>query len=320
MLKRKLLKRFISDTKIPVSPVDRLDYWERVFQLFPGSREKLETFVEEVEGNPDKWMDDFEALKNKIISDFKGSDAYKNFITSDMKAYELLDMPEGGISGKSVYEIVKDTDTTGKVYLSLDLKAANFQVLRFLGVYSDPSWHDLISRYTESEHIRGSKYFRSVIYGNLNVGRVQTVEKYLTNEVRRYLETAEILPENYKLISMMSDELVYEVSEGELAPFSIRELEAAVKEEVGVDVKISHFVLKHQYLQSASNPGRKIKFFSRHEENAGEGELVCVGAPYAMIAQALWKTGKVEELDKLFLNQESFLCMIQDELEIKEGL
>lgn len=314
------MKRFISDTKLPVSAIDSLEYWERVFQLFPGTREKLEAYVEEIEGDPDKWMDDFEKLKNRIISDFKESVAYKRFIAADMNTYTLLDMPGSGISSKSVYEIVKDTDTKGKVFLSIDLKAANFQVLRFLGVYTDSSWLDLISRYTESQHIRNSKYFRSVVYGNLNVGRIQTVEKYLTNEVRRYLETAEILPENYKLISMMPDELVYEVSEGDLAPFVIEELEETIKEEVGVEVKITHFVLKHQYLQSAANPGRKIKFFSRHEENAGEGELVCIGAPYAMIAQALWRTGKVEDLDKLFLNQEGFMCKIQDELEIKEGL
>lgn len=317
MLKRKLLKKFISDIKLPVSPIDLDSYWDRVFKFFPGSKEKLERFQDEISEDPDKWISKSEFLRGALIESFKQNEKYKEFVSSSMASWEVPQI--SGAYSKSIYEIVANEDLEGVKFLSIDLKEANFQVLKRIGVYSDETWKDLLSKRTESEHIKNSKYFRSVVYGNLNVGRIQTVEKYMINEVREFLETAKVLPENYQLLSRMPDELVYKI-QGEIGEFDCRELELAVEEKLGTRVKINHYTLKHQYLQSKSNPGRKIKFFSKHYIEKNEYELVCLGAPYCLIANVLWKGEEIKKEDKLYLNQEGFMCEILDDFEIKEGL
>ena len=317
MLRKKLLKRFISDTKLGVSPIDDLKYWERVFKIFPGTEEKLTRFILELGEDPDGWINRFELLKGRIINEIKDNQAYKNFIASDMSSWSIENL---GISSKSIYEISDKTDTSQDTYLSIDLKSANFQAIKEVGVYSDYSWSDFISKYTDSEHIKESKYFRSVIYGNLNVSRIQTVEKYLTNTVRKFLDTAGLLPSNYGLITMMPDELVYKVS-GVFRPgFNTRSLEAAVEKETGVSTKIEHFSLRHQYLYSDTNPDRKIRFYSRENLENGEKELAGIGVPYAMVGNVLWKGMETCKYDYMFLNQEGYLCEIKEELKIKEGL
>ena len=320
MNSRKILKRFLSDTKLSVSPIpDNKKYWERVFSIFPEFEGRYKNFLLEIAGNPEQTLNDWDAVRGKIIEDIKANPKYQSFIQSSMSEWKLKDMPEGGIPSKSIFEL--EAETLGGCYLSIDLKSANFQAIKEVGVYSDYDWESLISRYTSSEHLKKSKYFRSVVYGNLNVGRTQTVEKYLTNEIRRLLNDELILPENYKLLTMMPDELVYEIQYNDLdLDMTCRELEEFILERTGIMVKAEQFQLQHYYLQSKGNPGRKIKFFGKTNLEDKSEELCGLGVPYYLIGTVLWKGIDPIDEDLMFLNQEGYVCKLLDEFEIKRGI
>ena len=59
----------------------------------------------------------------------------------------------------------------GACFFSLDLKKANYHVLKFYHpnlVLNTHTYEDFIGQFTEFDYIRKSKYIRQVIFGNLN--------------------------------------------------------------------------------------------------------------------------------------------------------
>ena len=314
MSQRKILKRFLSDIKLSVSPIPDEQYWTRVFQVFPGIEEKYKLFISELGDDEKGTLDRWDVIRNRIIQDLKDNSEYKSLVSGDMSKYAVS--PLNGVASKSIFEL--EANTLGGCYLSIDLKSANFQALREVGVYNDLDWNSLLSKYTDSKHLQSSKYFRSVVYGNLNVGRIQTVEKFLINRIRQFLEDKELLPENYKLISMMPDELIYEIQYNDID--LEEDIRGIIETELGLQTKVSQFQLQHYYLQSKNNPERKIKFFGKLDLDTKCEEICGLGAPYYMIGAVLKNNIEPKQEDYLFLNQEGYVCKILDEFEIKRGI
>ena len=78
----------------------------------------------------------------------------------------------------------------GRVFISIDMRKANFSSLKYYGncieksMFRDTStWEDFISLFTENKHIVNSKYIRQVILGNCNPKRHITYEKYIMDHV-----------------------------------------------------------------------------------------------------------------------------------------
>ena len=314
MMTRKVLKRFLNDIKLSVSPVISESYWERVFEIFPEVKEKYDLFVSELGEDGKGALDRWDVTRDRIIQDFKSNEKYAALGTSDMSKWAVK--PLSGVASKSIFEL--EANTLGGYYLSIDLKSANFQALREIGVYNDPDWKTLLSKYTDSKHLLSSKYFRSVVYGNLNVGRIQTVEKFLINRVREFLEKNELLPENYKLISMMPDELIYEIKDNDIELKA--DLESMIEEGLGLQTKVLQFQLQHYYIQSKNNPDRKIKFFGKLNLETGDEEICGLGVPYYLLGTVLHRGLEVTKEDLTFLNQEGYECRLIDEFEIKRGI
>ena len=311
---RKVLKRFLNDIKLSVSPVISESYWKRVFEIFPEVKEKYDLFVSELGEDEKGALDRWDVTRDRIIQDFKGNEKYAALGTSDMSKWAVK--PLSGVASKSIFEL--EANTLGGYYLSIDLKSANFQALREIGVYNDPDWKTLLSKYTDSKHLLSSKYFRSVVYGNLNVGRIQTVEKFLINRVREFLEKNELLPENYKLISMMPDELIYEIKDNDIELKA--DLKSMIEEGLGLQTKVLQFQLQHYYIQSKNNPDRKIKFFGKLNLETGNEEICGLGVPYYLLGTVLHRGLEVTKEDLTFLNQEGYECRLIDEFEIKRGI
>lgn len=314
MMTRKVLKRFLNDIKLSVSPVISESYWKRVFEIFPEVKEKYDLFVSELGEDEKGALDRWDVTRDRIIQDFKGNEKYAALGTSDMSKWAVK--PLSGVASKSIFEL--EANTLGGYYLSIDLKSANFQALREIGVYNDPDWKTLLSKYTDSKHLLSSKYFRSVVYGNLNVGRIQTVEKFLINRVREFLEKNELLPENYKLISMMPDELIYEIKDNDIELKA--DLKSMIEEGLGLQTKVLQFQLQHYYIQSKNNPDRKIKFFGKLNLETGNEEICGLGVPYYLLGTVLHRGLEVTKEDLTFLNQEGYECRLIDEFEIKRGI
>jgi hypothetical protein len=80
----------------------------------------------------------------------------------------------------------------GKYFISLDHVTANFNALKFY----DPSivlhcanWQELISKFTELEYFKRSKYFRQIVFGHLNPKKQAIISKFITSEVYRALSS-----------------------------------------------------------------------------------------------------------------------------------
>ncbi len=315
---RKALRRFINDCKLSIQPICSQEYLDHVFELIPEIKEKYERFVSEIGDDFGKWMEKFEFSKNRMIEDLKNNQKYKDFIsespTDFEKRWERLGMPEGGLKSKSIFM----SENNNKKFLSIDLKKANFQALKKVGVYSDNTWEDLVRKYTDSKHLQESKQFRSIIYGNLNIGRITMVEKYITNEFRRLIESSSILSEGYKIVSLMSDEIIYEI-DGDI----IDNIEEKIKELASgaeIDVRVQQFILKSYYIYVPGDE-RKIEFFGKQDLKTGKETIHCLGAPYYLIGLSLWM-GREDtcKLDHMFINQEGYSCFIDQEFKIKRGI
>ena len=318
MISKKAFKRFINDYKLSIQPICTEEYIERVFELIPDAKPQFDLSLSEIGEDFATWMTAFEFSKNAMIEDIKNNNIYQEFIAFGGKEFEkrweLRNFPKGGIPNNTVFS----RENHNKAYLSVDLRQANFQALRKVGVYTCKSWKELVSKYTDSAHILNSKQFREIIYGNLNISRIASVEKYLTNEFRLGLEERSIIPENYRLVRFMPDELIYEIGENKLGFFE--EKIKALSEDLGIEVKTQQFLLKSYYIQ-AKGDDRKIEFFGKLDLRSGNETIHCLGRPYYMIGLSLWKGAEKDDCmyDHMFLNQEGYLCTINEEFEIKRG-
>lgn len=310
MLTKKELKRFINDVKVPIQPIPDQDYLNHVFSLLPELKPKYDIYCEEVANTLD-FLEMWDKWKAKIIEDLKDRQTYKDFIAYDMSRWAPVNLPKGGFPTKDVFE----KGNEGKCFLSIDLRKANFQALKKAGIHTEETWEEFIGKYTDSVHIKTSKQFRSIIYGNLNISRTQTVERYLINEVRRTLGSLNILPENYVLWSMMPDELIYEIKDGEPDLEYLHDIDSFIKGVTDVSVKIQQFRLIRRVI-TPSGGGKDIEFFEKEDLYDYSRTIHCLGTPYYLIGISLLKGLTPDYWDYVFLNQEGFRCKIEEKFTI----
>ena len=97
--------------------------------------------------------------------------------------------------------------------MSIDLTKANFQVFKNFDAdiidYKE-TYQEFFRQFTPYEYFVQSKYIRQVVFGNLNPGRQQTYEYFLTNKILKHIK--EIFPKE-KIRMFSADEIVIELDE-----------------------------------------------------------------------------------------------------------
>ena len=76
-------------------------------------------------------------------------------------------------------------ETNGKFYVSIDLKKANFQALKFAGVLDDVDYDHFMYKYGADEYIRNSKYLRQVIFGKMTV-IMNKKQHFIVNDINNF--------------------------------------------------------------------------------------------------------------------------------------
>lgn len=171
-----LKKRFCKDNNLPITVFDTPYFYQRL-EIINNVIPCMDKFVEfSIELEDFKCEQDYfeyyNSIKDNVIDYLKNNKSFVNFNT------RVIDTPKPHISKKNLY--IEEND--GKRFISLDMKKANFSALRF---YDDAifggaaTWEEFISRYTDNEHIIGSKYIRQVIMGACNPKRQIAQEKML---------------------------------------------------------------------------------------------------------------------------------------------
>lgn len=208
----KLKQRFCMDCNIPITIFQEPYFSDRLilYDDFYGTCKKWNLFVKELEKykTEQDYYEDYNRVKDAAINYIKSTEAYKEFNEEDMKQYAIVNR---NLPGKDIYKSHND----GKVFISIDMKEANFSSLRFYdkSIFDNTRiWKEFISKFTDNKHIINSKYIRQVILGNCNAGRHITYEKYLMDIMLNYLLNSDVFTID-RVVSFTNDEIVIDVSD-----------------------------------------------------------------------------------------------------------
>lgn len=148
-------------------------------------------------------------FEDYISSNFK----FKEFILENEEALMAIKISKkDDIPGcKTIYNDKFD----GNILISLDLKKANFQVLRSLSMVVDTTYDSLISRFSSMEYIADNKQFRQVLFGNLARKRIQKFQECIMRYVHGLyadinLEGIHILKKLENIYVPTSDEMIFQ--------------------------------------------------------------------------------------------------------------
>ena len=183
---RELAKRFISDYKLPIPLINEeyFFYHLNLYQKDYGSLDKynqlLDVINKKYDGDYNKFLEDYYNVRDKIITNVIENEAFQKFNTMDMSAFSFKERLN--ITSNNIY----NQDNIGGFFISIDLKKANFQTLKNIDkniVFGADTYEDFIGKFTDSEYIANSKYFRNVVFGMMNPKRHITAEKYFITQI-----------------------------------------------------------------------------------------------------------------------------------------
>ena len=176
-------KRFIRDFGLPIV-VFESPYFEYFCDLYKNLFKVEERFsylqeLIDVKGGDDNALAFYGSLREQIIAKVKELPEYKEYNNKDMNE---LCKNNRKIKTKEVYQM----PNAGKVFLSIDLKKANYQAMKFHSqalTFNTNSYEELITLFTDLQYFKESKYFRQVLFGNLNPKRQQSTQKHMMNNI-----------------------------------------------------------------------------------------------------------------------------------------
>lgn len=287
----KLFKRFIDDYKLPIQDIEDLDYIDYVVGVID-KKEEWEEFVNRVKerfgDNVEKYFEYYAEVKESFLNSVKKSPEFIEFNRMDMNKFKIEKL---NVS-KSIYT----KDNNDKWFLSIDLQKANFQALKYCGLFKGCDlWQDLISDFTDFPELIKSKYLRSVLFGQLNPSRHITVESYLINNLRPYLSNLGL----NNLVMMASDELVYEIDEKLYWELNCIDIVEGIREKFGLYITADLFKLV-RYALLFSKSEKQVEFFEKRRRRVGaQSTLHCIPNTYYLLAYKLFHNLTIDPRDFL---------------------
>lgn len=218
-----LAYRFINDNKLPMQYFNPLIFDENLELLENDyqAKTKWEAMLEEIKN---RFRNDAEAFLNayyrdreKIITNTLVNPAFEDFNKGPMDRYVIKDkinVPKSNIFNETNH---------GKMFISVDMKQANFHALKKVNpdiVFGANTYEEFLEKGADiqSPYIKNSKYFREVIFGQLNPSRHITVEKYYTammfNNIINSKEVQDIYPflTEGNAVFLSNDEIIFRVN------------------------------------------------------------------------------------------------------------
>lgn len=313
-----LCRRFISDNNLQFQYVDYLHFLY-CLDLFGYEKQwygLLEMIKNRFNDSPNKFLEEYYKIRDKIITDLLDKKEYK-FFSEEMNMNDFtLDSDSRNISSNNIY----NRENLGKAFLSIDLKKANFQTMKHISssmVNNRATYEDFIGDYTDLDYIKNSKYTRQVVFGKLNPKRQITCEKFFTNEIRKLIET-EIYAMSGKIVSMSNDELVYEITTPEkINDNLIQKLVEKIKSITDFTVHADLFKLNGYEFQFMETGVCKFTFFEKVFSD-GSKKLISVPMPFYKMVYKLMNNISLEDDDYLFEYDKNVICMFIEEFQIEK--
>lgn len=296
-------KRFVSDMNLPICIFDEpyftyfINLYENNFQSLTKWNSLCSLIETTFNNNAQLFLNEYYQVRDKMINDILNSDSYKSFNNMDMSIYQIKNY---GFPSGNIYNEINNNQK----FISIDLKKANFQALRLVNVIKDETYDDFVSRYTNIQYIKESKYTRQVMFGKLNAKRQITVEKYIVSLIYEALMDNNMFSQLVKEVkSFASDEIIFSISpnlDDQIVNETIKGLSGYIKSELGYFVDVEYFVLNLKKFYTYND--LRINAFIKHFLNI-EKKNEIMSVPifyYAQIYKAL-NNLPIEENDLLFL-------------------
>jgi hypothetical protein len=208
MITEKIRRVFVKDFKIPAPVLNDPSlflYYLELMEPFIDSKTNYDMLCDYLNSNDldeSLFMKETKRLKYEIIDKISKNKDYIEFSKMDMDKFNGISIP----NHNRLYEKTNN----GKEYISIDLKKANFQSIKYANpniVFGANSYEELLKLFNASEYHIKSKQIRQVIFGNLSPKRQQKIQKFIMHKLFNWLLDNSIIDE--KSISFSSaDELV----------------------------------------------------------------------------------------------------------------
>jgi len=280
MYSHKLLKRFIKDYKLPIQVVQE-PYFSYFMNLYDDQYRTKENFkllkdARSQFDSDDEFLAEYYKIRDNVINTIKLLPEYKTYNEIDMKEY---DIPNYNFPKHDIFNM----GNINQYFISIDLKKANFQALKWWNdniILGSNTYDEFLSKFTTLEYMKGSKYLREVIFGNMNPKRQIKIEKHINNLILEYLTTNGLF--DTKDIKMFAnDEIIFQLSTYDLENYN--NLSGIIRSEIGFDVDIEVFCLKN--IKGSS------KYFVKEFINKQGYKLMCI--PLIYHAQVFKKYNKL---------------------------
>lgn len=182
-------RRFVKDFDIPIKCFDPEDfrYFMDLYDREMQAHAKLNVMLEEIknQGGEAAFHKFYFNTKEKIVQALSSSEAFAKFARDD----SFLAPAEQEKLPASIYE----PSNVGKYYLSLDIRSANFNALRFYDpsiVHGYETWEDLLKDHfhVTSPYLLAVKELRSVVFHDTCPVKVNAVNHWRICRLHRYLD------------------------------------------------------------------------------------------------------------------------------------
>lgn len=299
-----LRRRFIEDYGLPISVFYDPWFTEEIGTLekYYGSKTKWDSLVSEIgDRTPGQFIAQTRDIRHEIKSWIEGNEAYIDF-SKDKEIPEVYKVSKD-FPKRDVYK-GNNTDT---LFLSIDLKEANFQALRFYDpaiVRDCESWGEFIGKWCDSEYLKKTKLNRQRLLGKVSPEKQSIIETYIMVGIHKQFSERW----NLELVSLKTDEIIYQIPRNLDKEKLLGDALWISKNGMGVNVNAEIFELKS--LQLFTHHGNSIFGFAK--EIYGEKYPKFKNVPKMYIPQFIkYYEGRIEEINDLDL---AFITPQEDEL------
>ena len=306
-----LRRRFVKDYNLPINVVDSpyFDYYMETYDWFP--KKEYQSLVEEIDtrfdGNINLWLEEYSKIRDEIITKIENSEEYKMFNEIDLKSFPHPCM-KTVVTLKNAPDLnIYNQSSVGKTFISIDLKKANFQALKYINpniVFNAETYEDMIDMFTpeRNEYFRTSKYTRQVIFGKLNPKRTITVEKYMMSLI--YDTINECIEKEFtecKLVAYKSDELIYEINDNNWDGLeeTLTNFKNLIEYGLGFNVRIECFKIGR--IECKNHNGIVVDCYVRQNLVTGEETLKSCSQIFYPQFYKFWKNIRPNCYDYAFL-------------------
>lgn len=242
-------RRFVKDFNLPINLVESpyFEYYMDRYDFFPKEDyfDCCDIINKQFDGNKEMWLNHYAQIRDNIITTIENSDVFKEFNNADLKKWpqQIFSVGDHNIYNGS---------NVGKFFISIDLKKANFQALKWFDkdiVLGAETYEELMDKFGGDDYFKKSKYTRQVIFGKLNPKRTIYFEKYLIGTIFTHPGNNLFrgLYNNTNLVTVKSDEIVFEIDTLTMIPKFDKNflsfLKDEIKENTGLDVSVEAFKL-----------------------------------------------------------------------------